>query len=223
MIDIKVRIEADKFNAAMRAMRKRLHDAVSLQQIIEYEVVKILEVTIRRTKMATRETIMATLSKPWRQYDLGNGLKKYYLLNHYPNELWAEITRRIEGSMERRIRAIGLARRSWLELGLRIAPAVRAPMQVRRAVSPRGHTGKENISVLQQKGGDKFGLTIENRSPLMAHAQGARALRSAILGRRRYFEQNLAHGVFDDLHKVAAKYPGLLVTVPAKPPETQLY
>ena len=214
MIDLKLRVEIDKANAAFKEMQAKLSGSVTSQRVIEYEVVKILQATLARTKTATSATITTTAKKPWRTWDLGHGTRHYYLKNRYPDALWVEMTKRIADGFDRRLATVGLSRRAWWELGIRVQSGMTAPPEVRRAVSPRGHTGRENVAVARAGSPDKFTLAIENASPLIRWSNSSQAFYSAVRGRRRYFEQNLAHGVFNDMAQVAKKYPGMIVTVP---------
>lgn len=215
MPDVGLTWEVTSFNAAMREMERKLEGAATLRRIIDFEVGKILQATLSRTKTATDVSVLTTESIPWRTWDLGRGKKQYYLLNHYPNSIWAEMERRLEESLRRKLAARGLSKRAWLELGIKIQQPIEAPAQVTRAVSPGGHTGEDSVKATRGQNGKGYEITIENDSPLIRYSGGAQAFFAAVVGRRKYFERNVALGVFDDLKKVAARYPGLEVSTPA--------
>lgn len=207
--------ELTNFNNAMREMERKLAGATTLQRIIDFEVGKILEATLKRVTTATETSVLATESIPWRTWDLGRGKKQYYLLNHYPDPLWSEMEHRLDSSLKRKLAARGLSKRAWYELGLRIQQPITAPAQVARAVSGGGHTGAENVTANRATNAKGYELRIENRSPLIRYSGGSQAFFAAVVGRRKYFERNVALGVFNDLREVAKRYPGLEVTLPS--------
>jgi hypothetical protein len=216
-MDARLNWETVQFNSACNALKKKLGDTVTFQRIIEYEVAKIIQATMERTKTATDITIFKTAKIPWRTWDLGHGLKKYYLLNRYSDAMWEEMQHLLLESLMRKLATRGLSRRAWLELGIRVNPTMTADTQVRRAVSPKGHTGAENVTVSRSAQDAKFTLMVQNRSPLIRWSNGDRAFFSAVRGRRIHMEKALAHGCFSDMAKMAKSFKGLVVTVPPAP------
>jgi len=74
------------------------------------------------------------------------------------------------------------------------------------------HIMAGNVSFERKESRTGYGILIKNSYPLLRFADGYYAFRAAVVGRRRFFEMNLAKGVFNDLKQVAAKYPGIRFT-----------
>ncbi len=207
-MDLRLRLEIGKFNSALREMSARLSHTIAEERIVEYEVGKIIEATLAGTRAATVSGIRASAeTAEWTTY---NG-KRYKLSNRYPNALWRGIAAKRKESLMRKIAARGLAKQSWLALANLIGVEIRAPGFVRSATAPT-HTNSENVNIRRDYGARRFGLGISNTSPLLRFSDGRRAFFSAVIGRRRFYETNLRRGVFGDLAKIAAKYPGLKMT-----------
>lgn len=200
----------DKFNAALSGLERALGNRVTREQIIDAETRKVIEATIKRTKTATRASIMRNENArpPFRTY---NG-KKYYLINKYPNKLWAGIQKKLADSLKLKYAAIGLARRAWYEIGIKIGP-INAPAQVKKAVTP-GFTTGSDVAVKKTSTSYGYGIIIENNSPLIRYSDSRKALFGALAGRAAFFARNLAKGVFNDMNNVLKRYPGFRTTPP---------
>lgn len=215
MIDFRLQVKTDQFNQALREMGAKLDaSGVTMQQVIDFEVARILEKTLQRTMAATKASI--TLSQeerpPWRTYDFGRGMKHYLLTNRYPDPLWRQIEQRLARSLARKIAAAGFAKQSWLALADILGFKIEAPGYVRQA-KVGNVTNAANVGMQREFSAGKYTLYIEDNSPLLRWSDARQAFFSAVAGRTRYFYENLARGVFSDLQQVAARYPGLIVTV----------
>ena len=77
-------------------------------------------------------------------------------------------------------------------------------------------TGREYDDVSAKSVATKrgAGVTISNAQPTanLDRVGGARALKRAIDGRVKFFQQNLQRHVFDDVKQIARAYPGVKVT-----------
>ncbi len=206
-MDPKLRIEVGNFNRAMREMKVRLADRVTLEQIVDAEVAKIIEAAMKKTKAATVSGIRANSEeREWTTFDG----KKYKLSNRIPRDLFMRIAAKRKASLLRKLAARGLARRSWVELARLLGFEIGAPGFVRAARRPSGSGGEENVIIRRQytRG---YGLHIANNSPINRWSDARQALFAAVVGRRRFYETNVKRGVFDSMKAVARKYPGLTV------------
>jgi len=203
-------IEVGNFNAAMRAMAAELQNTVTQQQIIDFEVGKIIEGALEKTDTATVASITESMDK--RQWITVDG-KPLRIDNRYRPSLRSAVRSAVAASRRRKLGARGLAKRSWLALAQAMGQMVRSPAYVQRAEAPN-HTSAENVNVQRSPSSGKYGVAISNKSPLLRWTGARQAFFAAVAGRRKFFDQNLARGVFNKLSTVAKKYKGLIVNVP---------
>jgi hypothetical protein len=203
-----VKIDTRAFNSMCRelAQKANVPDEVTLVA----EVGKVLEKAIEYTPAASRSNIQARFdNKQFTTYSS----KVYYLLNRYPDALWGNIDSRRKKDLSARLRAIGLSKKSWIDIAQRLGINVKAPAYARNAVA---RTGKnyQNVktSISRQKG--KLTIGIFNSQPTvnLPSVGGRRALQAAIDGRVKFFLGQMALKTFDDAAKIAKKYPGIRVT-----------
>ncbi len=223
-MDLRLQFQVGAFNGAMRDMAARLGDPKTQMNVINYEVARIVEKALVLTKAAS----IAGIRKDWMAKDWTTYNKKHYKLNDKPypftypkprtvngmkylDGTWSGIQEYRKRLLIKKLGARGLAKRSWLELGISFGQNIKAPGYVVGAIS-KGHTGRENVSARQQPSTRGYGLVIQNSSPLLQFSDARRAFFSAVAGRRRFYETNVAKGVFNDLKQVAKKYPGMLIT-----------
>lgn len=207
MADPRFRLETDKFNRAMREMQSRLGGKVSLEKLVDFEVSKVIEMALKSTDTATVASIRQSVEE--REYITISG-KKYKLSNWYPNPVWRSIQAHQKASLMRKLAARGLSKRQWLALAEQVGFTISAPGYVQAAETPK-HTPSENVDTKRKYSETGYGLAVTNKFPLNRWTGARAAFFSAVVGRRKYYEQNLARGVFGDLAKVAKKYPGLTV------------
>lgn len=209
--DPRFRLEVGKFNAAMRDMQARLKNQRTMQEVVDYEVSKIVETALARTDAATVNSIRdSQKTRLWATV----GEKKYKLTNRYSNAVWKKIEQARKDSFLRKIAARGLAKKAWLNLARLIGFDISSPGYVRSAKRRGGGEAGEGSSVQRSVPDAAYGLTITQNSPLNPWASARQAFFSAVVGRRKFFEQNLARGVFRDMAAAAKKYPGLVVKGP---------
>lgn len=207
-MDPRFRVEVGNFNRAMREMQGRLRSTVTLEQVIDYEVAKIVEAALSKTKAATVSGIRQSAeTREWTTYQG----KKYKLANKYPKALHLAIAEKRKASLTRKLAARGLAKNAWLALARVIGFDISAPGFVAAARRPNGKGNEENVDAQRNYKESAYGLEISNNSPINRWADARQAFFAAVIGRRKFYEQNLKRGVFNDLGKVAAKYPGLTV------------
>lgn len=194
-------------------MQRKLATSRTMEQVVDYEVGRIVNQAIRKTTRATIGSIKRSQEgrPPWRTYDLGAGRKKYFLENRYPNALWAKMQARLNQTLAMKFQARELARRVWVEILLKLNQRVEATGQAQIAKSG-SFVASSAAGVQKLKQPNIYGVEIENSYGKNRWVGASQALFAAIAGRRRFFETNVAKGVFSDLEKVAKKYPGMTVT-----------
>lgn len=185
---------------------------IEFEDVVRSEVTKVIGKSLSLTKAAAIATIK-------RRYDTKEfttfGGKKYYLPNRYPDALWAQIDAFRRDRLLKRLQARGIAKQTWANMATKLGVAVTAPSYV-LAANSYGRHFPEDVSGVSAGGGNEFGITIGNTSPLGQGAQMESALLNAMNGRTRYFERNMEHSAFATLASRAAKYPGIFTTpVPA--------
>lgn len=140
----------------------------------------------------------------------GGGYIVYYLGNRYPNQLWGAMSGRRRAKLARILGARGLAKKSWLRIAEELGIAIKAPGFVRKAIAT---TQKQypDISTRVQKSQSQIRIDITNAQPTVniPRVGGAKALRLAISGRVKFYEQNVMRLVFNDVAKIAKAYPGI--------------
>lgn len=216
MSDIGLEIKFDEFSAFCRNLADKLGDYVTLQNVIDFEVAKILEKTISLTGKADASKIKSRVAqravftigdRKWYTREPEKGGKGW----HVPDSVWTLIEAKRARELTRKLAKIGLSKNSWWLLAQKAGFIIEVPAFVSSA-----HTTFQSIepdvSVLRQMQTGKYGIEIENQMPILRFdpVNGTQALYAAIAGRLNFFKQNLEHGVFRDIHSIAAKYPGLL-------------
>lgn len=134
----------------------------------------------------------------------------------WPNRLWAMFEADAKKELKTLLRSRGLARRTWKaiadEMGLEIKLT---PKSAAKAVpsNPAVTEGRYLASMKAETRRSRMGVSIRisNAQPTIIKLGGAGILQRAVNGRVKYFANNLRRGVFQDLQKVAKRYPGLRV------------
>jgi hypothetical protein len=116
--------------------------------------------------------------------------------------------------------AIGLARQSWVQIADDFGtPLERVPggklsaagiAKARAAIASTGQQYR-NGQAREYSDNRTFVLTLINRLPFGRKIQLDSILARHVNGRARYFEQNLARGVFDNMAHTLRAYPGLRI------------
>lgn len=195
------------------------------EKVLREEVGRVLSKTIENTDAADADKIRqhsqnaaaslqsASLYTPklGGRRHLKKGRVLYNLSWRYPNQLWSAIQVKRAEDLARRLKARGLAKRSWLRIGQLLSVPVDAPAFVKKAVAMTGkiYPEDERATIARTDGGITF--TIENAQPTVNAINGDRALQRAIDGRVSFFVTNVSKGVFDSLESAAKKYPGVKV------------
>lgn len=218
-------IDTRNFNAMVRELSRKAD--VPSEEVLVHEVGRVLEAAVEFTpalqvsKLRSRSESARFSSQPASLYSpkrgrhgvklTKNGFITYYLENRYPNALWSAIAARRKASLAAKLRARGLAKKSWWEIARALGITIKVPSYVTAAVPTTGKT-YDNVSVSLSRSAGKLQITIENAQPTVNLIGGARALQRAIDGRTKFFIQNVGRGVFDDVAKIVRKYPGMKAT-----------
>lgn len=221
-----LRVDTRMFNVMTREIARSA--GVPAEEVLANEVRKVLEATLKFTPTASVSSIRKnsenasfsmqpqTLYTPKRPRSgvtiTQNGFIAYYLANRYPADLWARMSARRKQSLLSKLRARGLARRSWLEIANKLGLKISYPGYVGSAVASTGKTYPENTRVRLQRQTGRLQIVIENSQPTVNRIGGSAALQRAINGRYKYFLRQMELGTFKALSKIARKYPGIKVT-----------
>lgn len=218
-------VDTTRFNQMVREISRRAN--VPDEETLTHEVGKVLEQTIRNTKSATVSSIRASSEnakvtmQPEELYTprsprIGvkvtrTGSIAYWLGNRYPNDLWSRIVSRRKASLVDRLKARGLARRSWLDIAKKLGLTINFPGYVAIAIPRTGKEHPENTRVQLQKQSGKLQISFQNSQPTVNRIGGNAALQAAINGRYKFFLTQMAKGTFNDIAKIAKKYPGMTI------------
>lgn len=182
---------------------------VPMESVVDYESEKIIEAAIRYTTGATVAKITTDVSK--KEWTTLDG-KRYALENRYPDAVWSRITSHLKKGLQRRIKARGLSKQSWLKLAEAVGLKVKAPGFVAKAIPSTGQTYPGNAQARRVRVRGRSAIFFTNSQPTVQspYAKGRSALQRAITGRTKYFATNLKKGVFSEIQKIARAYPGLI-------------
>lgn len=208
-MDLKLEIRIDDFNGAMAEMHRRLGNAAPKKRVVDFEVGRIMEKTLAGTTAATKASINNSIKR--KEWTTMEG-KKYKLTNRYPNRVWGKIQAQQAASLARKVAAIGWARKAWYSLGLVLGQPINSRGSEKATV--QGRQATDNVRATRDEKDGNYVLKVENWSPLIRWTNSRRAFFAAVAGRVGFFRRNLAHGVFNDLKAVQAKYPGLRIDPP---------
>jgi hypothetical protein len=219
--DLKLEVKVDQFNGFLRDFSKRLASSATMQQVVDYEVGRVLERSIELTgkankaKMRSRIAELRMITLNGKRIPLMN--KKSGRWQRFPDAQWAAINSRKREMLALMLGARGLSAQSWYLLAQQIGQKVEATNYVKAALPTKRYAAaavQNNVSFSRNtnKAGI-YSLEITNKMPILRFnpPKGLAALFSAIAGRIRYFKDNLRTGVFNDAKAVAAKYGGIKV------------
>ena len=216
------RVDTTKFNAMLARLSKL--SGASYEKVIKAETGKVLEAAIKFTPAlqiqkvrsrydnATFTTQRATIYSPKHPRAGRSGNLKYFLGNRYPNALWSAISKRRKERLLKILAARGLSKRGWYKIAQALGIQIAVPGYVTKATPS---TGREYDDVSAKTVTTKrgAGVTIINAQPTanLDRVGGVRALKRAIDGRVKYFQENVRREVFNDIKQIARAYPGMKV------------
>jgi hypothetical protein len=200
-------VDMRAFNASVKALAG--FAGVEQGRAIEYEAGKVIEAAIKFTPVAKAAKIRDTVNK--REFLSLDG-KRYKLSHRYPDALWRKIQAKQKRGLQRKLKARGLSKQSFLRVGELVGLRVSVPSFVARATSGRPHP--ENFAARRLRTAGRPGIWFSNAAPTLQspYVGGRRAVARALQGRKKYFEKNMRLGIFTDLKKIEKAYPGLRIT-----------
>ena len=196
----------------MRAFDEIARSAgVTYEQVVKSETQKILEAATRNTLAAQVQKIEADINS---RIVRTVGGKKYLMKGHpdaprgwrLRDDVWAAVQAQIAASRKRRKEARGLSKKSWKQLAERLGFNVDVPGYVAAATTKNGDYPDDARATETRKGAD-FSITLSNSRTYSSSVYDA--IRKAMNGREKFFQENLKQGVFKSIGEIAAKYPGL--------------
>jgi hypothetical protein len=145
--------------------------------------------------------------------NLYNGKLRYDLSGRYPDQLWNAILAARTKSLIKKKRAIGLAKKSWWEIGRALGLNVKGG-RFTRAIATTGRDYPEDYATTKDVKDGEISMMFINAQPTVnsLSVKGAGALQAAINGRVQYFNRNMRLGVFRSMENIAKRYPGLKIT-----------
>ncbi len=210
-------LKTQEFTGFLREFKAALGNQTTMQRLVDYEVGRALEASLDKTEAADRMKIQERV-KNRNVFEVGG--KKYLIRNYktgspwrVPNRIWPQIQEMKKRSLMRKLAAVGITKKSWLDLAEKLGQVIKAPGYVRNArVSNAGVNGNTEVERTTSGNGNRYGLRITNKAPKLGvpGTEGVQAFFSAIAGRIGFFKQNIAHGVFEEPAKIARKYKGIL-------------
>jgi hypothetical protein len=209
-MDFKLSAKTEEFTRFCGELKARMGTiAPTLQRVIDHEVARVVEKALEKTDAADRQKIRERV-KNRAKFEIEG---QTYITNyrgkaqHVPDRIWAIIEHKRRRMLLRKLAKVGLTKRSWLILARKLGEEIKAPAYVRQAKSEflDGEV-QNNVSVRRQGGGNRYGLRIDNRTPILRWTNGTQAWYGALEGRIRFYHRNVAAGVFDHAHTIGKKY-----------------
>lgn len=213
--DKNLTLKTEQFSGFLRDMRTQLGSNSTMQRIVDFEVGKIMERAVEKTGKADLEKIKVRVKNRAVFNVGGRRLVTNYKgkAQRVSNRDWAEIEKIRAVSLATRIARIGLSKKSWYWIAQKLGQQISVPGYVANA-RDAAEGGPNNVLVGRIGDGDKYGVRIANRMPIVTFSKpnGRQALFAAIAGRISFYKKNLAKGVFDDIATISKKYRGLVVS-----------
>lgn len=183
----------------------------TFQDVIDFEVARVLEKALEKTEAADRAKIRARVKSRAKFEVHGTAYWTSFRgkPQRVPNAVWAEIGAKRARSLARKLAKVGLTKQSFLLLARLLRQDINAPAYVRQARAEfQSAAVQGNVSIVRSGGGNKYGLRINNQIPTLdvPGTQGRRAFFAALQGRIGFYRMNVAKGVFDSVESIAKKY-----------------
>lgn len=207
-------LKTTEFTGFLKELKYAVGNRTTMRRVITYEVGRVLERSLALTGAADTGKIRERVKN--RSMFMVDG-KRYFLsykgkAQRVPDAIWARIPDMRKRSLTRKLAAAGITKKSWLHLADMIGEQIKAPAYVRQAkVSNPGEPG--NVRIAWKEEGDACVLMIENNCPMLGYpgTEGTQAFFAALAGRIKFFQQNMARGVYLDAEKAAKKHKGIFI------------
>lgn len=127
--------------------------------------------------------------------------------HRHPNWLWSEITRRREASLQKKLKARGVAAAHFYQ----IAKLLRIKVNARSEVANAKPEYDYNVGAFRKREGGKYMVVFRNSNTTSVKwAGGKKAVFSAVQNRVNAYRKAIDDHSKDSIRNIAAKYPGLL-------------
>lgn len=212
--DAGLSVQFEQFSLMCREIEAALDNTATQRQVIDNEVARVLEKTIANTGKASEEKIVSRVLN--RAVFTVNG-KKVYVANidtgkgwHVSDAVWGQVIDQQKQSLARKLAKIGLSKNSWYLIAQAAGFEISAPSYVKNARTTTTNQAAD-VSIARDEQTGAYSIEISNSMPVLRspYVNGAQALFSAVVGRQKFFENNVAKGVFDSIDAIAQKYPGI--------------
>lgn len=212
--DAGLQLKTTEFSGFLRALKEKLGDKTDMRTIVDYEMGRVLNRSLALTGAASEEKI----KERWRGKRVITLLgKKQVLVNpktgraqKFPDATWELVKRERAAGIARTLAKIGISKATWAALAEKLGQEITVPAYVRAAGQRAGIS--RYVSIERRETGPSYGVAIINGGSKLTYSPpaGREALFTAFAGRIGFYRKNMAEGVFDSIHKIAAKYKGLV-------------
>lgn len=128
----------------------------------------------------------------------------------YPSWLWQQIQEQRAKSLQKKLKARGLAASMFVKIGEGLGIPVKAPAYLRTAAHHKKGEMRELIEVISKGSGDKYEVGfVNNLSYLNRWSQAGTAFRKALNARANYFSRAVKLAASNKIKKTLDRYPGL--------------
>ena len=217
----KVTIDASNFNEAMSQLSTMA--GKSFEKVINHELAKILEKTIKGTKPASTKLINERFDYKEGQKPSERLIGRVTLNGRGRNVISIKPTIRRGGQMvrnpdwtllQKKLKAEkkqaklmrGLAKATWLKQAKDMRISVKVPAYVSKAYAHLGRSASMTSAKVYKR--RPYVILVKNsaRVPMVKDVGGYGAFIRAMNGRQKFFERNLSKGVFDKTASITEKY-----------------
>lgn len=208
-------VKTEEFSNFLKEFKAKLGEQKEMQDIVDYEMGRVLNRTLALTGSADEEKIRKkwkgkrVLTLLGRKIGLVN--KKTGRPQKFPDGLWANIESARATGLARTLAKVGASKATWAAIARKLGQEISVPKYVDNVMIPGG---VDRFAVVTRTGdGLKYGVTVVNKFGVQNFTPpgGRQALFTAFAGRVNFYRTNMAKGVFDSASKIAAKYRGLFV------------
>lgn len=144
-----------------------------------------------------------------------NGRLVYYFSKSskpkaYPSWLWRQIQEQRAKSLQRKLKARGLAASMFVKIGEGLGIPVKAPGYLRKAAHHKKGDMRELIQVFSKGSGNNYEIGfVNNLGYLNRWAQAGTAFRKAMTARANYLSRAVKLEASGKIKKTLDRYPGL--------------
>ena len=216
-----VTLDASNFNAAMRQLSKLT--GLSMEKVIRGELKKILETTVSRTKAAKSKLIRERFTYREGQKPSERLIGRVTIAGRRRNVAsikptikrggqtvrnpdWVLLQKKLKEELKHALEMRGLSKATWLKQARDLRINLQVPSYVEKAYKHIGTAAAKTWGKVTKR--KPYVITIKNaaRVPMVRQVYGYGAFKRAFNGRQKFFEKNLATGVFKSSARMTEKY-----------------